>query len=269
MNVISRIINFRKIRIFLLRRKKLIHEIPKYDKGSYLSPSFLRHINKDKIKLIFEIGSRDAIDAIDLHDYYKARVYVFECNPEGIRRCKHNLLQVQKKKISLVDSAVWDKNGVIDFFPIVGTKIKRPNNIGFSSCFELDKELNLIQDKIKVPSIRLDTWMKKEKLHSDIDLICMDVQGASMQVLSGLGIYIKKVKYIILELEYEAFYKDEILYKDVKSFLERNNFIEVEVQSENAYGNMLFIRKELYSEKKTSKLSFLKKLWIRCRYGVS
>ena len=42
--------------------------LDKYGKGCYLLPCFTDQINKDEVKLIFEIGSRDAVE---LSDHYK------------------------------------------------------------------------------------------------------------------------------------------------------------------------------------------------------
>jgi hypothetical protein len=44
---------------------------------------FFSLIDSNKIKTIFELGSRDLIDAIKLLDYFKdSKAYAFECNPD-------------------------------------------------------------------------------------------------------------------------------------------------------------------------------------------
>ena len=47
---------------------------------SYLD--FVNKINKNNVKTIFELGSRDLDDAIKLHNYFKCKIYAFECNPD-------------------------------------------------------------------------------------------------------------------------------------------------------------------------------------------
>ena len=48
-------------------------------------------INKDKIKVIFEVGSRDGFDAISLSKKYpNSQVYCFECNPLTVDICRNN-----------------------------------------------------------------------------------------------------------------------------------------------------------------------------------
>ena len=49
-------------------------------------------IDRKKIKIIFEVGSRDGLDAISLsNEYPMSQVYSFECNPLTINTCKTNI----------------------------------------------------------------------------------------------------------------------------------------------------------------------------------
>jgi hypothetical protein len=56
---------------------------------SYLH--FANKINKNQIKTIFELGSRDLDDAIHLHNYFKCKIYAFECNPDCLIECNKRL----------------------------------------------------------------------------------------------------------------------------------------------------------------------------------
>jgi hypothetical protein len=54
---------------------------------SYLNFSNL--IDKNNVKVIFELGSRDLKDALLLESYYSgSSVYSFECNPDCLVECK-------------------------------------------------------------------------------------------------------------------------------------------------------------------------------------
>src|SRR5690349_4844090 len=53
-----------------------------YGQGDYLHPNFLKFIDKNQVHFILEIGSRDAIDALDLSQFYQSHVCAFECNPQ-------------------------------------------------------------------------------------------------------------------------------------------------------------------------------------------
>ena len=76
--------------------------------SDYLNQVFTPLIERSEVSIIFEIGSRDAIDAIGLSQYYKAPVYAFECYPEAIDVCKLNI--GKNPNIHLIEMAVWNKN---------------------------------------------------------------------------------------------------------------------------------------------------------------
>lgn len=208
----------------------LYAEYPRYKKfqdqgikgsGGYLN--FVSKIKNRQVKSIFEIGSRDALDAIQLSKYFRCHVFAFECNPQAIEICKFNI--GKNPNVTLVPLGVWDISGERSFYRVLD------QNIGASSFFEFNKDAvcyesngkNLIQEKIFVNCIRLDEFLKANKI-KNIDLLCMDVQGASYQVLQSLGKELQKVKYIIVELENVPLYNGEVLLPEVDKFLTANGF---------------------------------------------
>ena len=53
---------------------------------------FLKYIQHDKIRTVFEVGARDCLDTIALaHHYPNAIVYSYECNPNTTPLCKERL----------------------------------------------------------------------------------------------------------------------------------------------------------------------------------
>ena len=65
---------------------------------SYLDNIFVKNIAKNNINVIFELGSRDLLDARKLQNYYNSSVYSFECNPNTVMNTNLNLLKLQKYK---------------------------------------------------------------------------------------------------------------------------------------------------------------------------
>ena len=183
----------------------------------YLNQRFTSKIDSSDIKTIFECGSRDGMDALELYEYYHPEViYAFECNPESIPVCRENLKD--NDRIKLIEKAVYDRAGIIDFYP---TDMDKSNdkNIGASSMlWHRDNKNEFFQKKIQVEAIRLDEFMRKEKI-DNVDLFCMDVQGVELQVLEGMGDMLPGVKYIITEVNFEHFYEGDWLFDDVRSFL--------------------------------------------------
>lgn len=212
--------------------------------GSYLDDIYTSNIPRASVGSVLELGSRDCIDALKLSEYYKCHVFAFECNPEVINICKNNIKD--NPNVSLVPLAVWNKTDKISFFPILEKKNVCFNQ-GASSCFKVSPDghhKTYAQKEVTVQATRLDEWLTSKKI-SSIDLICMDVQGAALQVLEGMGKYLDNVKYIIAELEHKRIYLDQILFSDVEKFLEQKGFKMYVGKINRFFGDYLFVRKDI------------------------
>ena len=100
-----------RMRKKLLRREKLVVSLPR---STYINPSFARHMDKALIKVAFEIGSRDARDAVAVRDFYTVpQVFCMECNPEALVLCRETLSG--EDNIFLVEKYLLNK--YFHFFP--------------------------------------------------------------------------------------------------------------------------------------------------------
>ena len=87
--------------------------------STYLNKIFTDNIKKEDIKVIFELGSRDLLDSIELSKYYKnSKIYAFKCNPEALITCEKNLIN-NENNITLVKKAVSIENKNVDFYPLI------------------------------------------------------------------------------------------------------------------------------------------------------
>lgn len=221
--------------------------------SDYITRQFNQHINPRDVQVIFELGSRDCLDAISLARFYKARVVAFECNPEAIKQCRVNVKN--EPRVRLVELAVWDETKTISFFPVVasqwsdGTPITDSDgnetvNIGASSCFEArdDYIQRYEQGQISVPAIRLDQFCL-EQGEDSIDMLCIDLQGAALQALQGLGRYIDSVRYVIAELEHREMYQGQSMFPEVDAFLKQKGFsLMEEKERDDWFSDYLYVR---------------------------
>lgn len=244
------------VRLFslLLLVGSSLQAYPSYEKYSVGSVKpggvyryFFNKIDANKVNSVFEIGSRDALDALMLSDYFQCHVFAFECNPVGINRCVHSI--GDNPNVTLVPLAVWNKSGPLSFYAI------STGNVGASSCFEFSPaapnyqailEEGLIQTEIEVNGTRLDQFLEREEIEG-IDLICMDAQGAAYEVLEGLGEYIHQVKYIITEIEAQAIYSGEKLFEEVDAYLLNKGFERGSspLSPNCLFGDVLYINKNI------------------------
>jgi FkbM family methyltransferase len=185
--------------------------------SDYLYKGFTDLIDKQSIKTIVECGSRDGLDAIALLEYFEPDVvYTFECNPESIPVCLHNIEGYDQ--IRFVAAAVTNKNAEVKFYPTDTTK---DQNIGASSLFK--HIYGFPQTETEVWGTRLDTFMEQVDI-DHIDLLCMDIQGAEPLAIEGLGDRIHDVRYIITEVCDKKFYEGEIPFRQFYNTLNALGF---------------------------------------------
>jgi FkbM family methyltransferase len=203
----------------------------------YVSKNFTDFIkDKENIKNIIEAGSRDLIDALELEKIYpNATIYSFECNPECVELCKHNLQF--SKNIIFTDKALSEINGFVEFYSL-DSEAYTQLDPGVSSLYHYNDNYNIPMIKINVESIRGDTFLKEKNVNS-VDMLCLDLQGGELNLLKSLGEYIKTVKYIILEFDGYA-YNSAPQEKEILSFLSDNNFQHVYTE----WSDKLFIKRD-------------------------
>ena len=213
--------------------------------SDYLQPSFLRAIGRRRIRTIFELGSCGGEDARRLqHAFRRATIYSFECNPLVLPSLRARL--AGEPRVRLVDRAVWDADGRIPFHPVVrATQDGRAiDNPGASSCFlaSADYRQQYVQDTVDVEAVRLDTFCAAEGIGGP-DLLCIDVQGAALRALRGLGARIADVSAIIIEIERRPIYLGQDLYPEIDGFLVAHGFRQaVEVRRDDWFSDFLYLR---------------------------
>jgi len=191
---------------------------------------FIDYINdKNKAYVIFDIGSRDCQQSIEFYKTFpNAKIYAFECNPNTIDLCEKNIIPYQDR-ITLIKGAVCDYDGSITFYPINQEKTKttwKDGNPGASSLFKSNGEYTIetyVQDEITTNCHRLDTIMNKHNIPC-VDIIWMDLQGAELLALKGLGNKLSSVEYLYTEVSHIEMYTGQVMYKELNDYMIKNNF---------------------------------------------
>jgi FkbM family methyltransferase len=192
--------------------------------GSYTQ--FGHYLRQRSPRTIFEVGSRDGLDAIDLSQAFRCPVFAFECNPDAIALCRRNLAAAGDHQVELVELALSERDGAIDFFPF---DLTRYDNLGASSMFLIDFTTNrlpsdpdygrgAVQTHIKVSSARGDTFCRDRQI-AQVDLLCMDVQGAERLVLEGFGDALRRTTWVITETAVRSTYSGGSSFREVQDYL--------------------------------------------------
>ena len=183
--------------------------------------------DKEKEYIIFDIGARDCQQSIEFYKQFpNARIYAFECNPNTLPLCRENI-KPYADRITLFEGAVCDYDGQITFYPINQQKTQTSwadGNPGASSLFKSNGQYTIekyVQDEIQTKCHRLDTIMRNLVLPR-VDIIWMDLQGAELLALKGLGEFLNTVKYIFTEVSHKAIYENQVMFAELNEFITAN-----------------------------------------------
>ena len=180
------------------------------------------------VRTIVEAGARDCSETLDFHHAFPgARIFAFECNPATLPACRSAVKGLER--VRLIEKAVSDREGTVRFYPTdpARTITKHAHgNPGASSLFRAREDYpheTYVQNEIEVECTTLGRLMREENVAS-IDLLWMDIQGAELLALKGLGERLRNVKLIHLEGEFIPIYEGQPLLADVHRLLHAHGF---------------------------------------------
>jgi FkbM family methyltransferase len=203
-------------------------------------------------KVIFEMGAREASDTLAFAEKLpESQIFAFECNPGTLSRAREAV--ADRSNIKLIEKAVADREGRLTFHAINSAKTISPwtdGNPGASSLFKASGKFPVetyVQDEVSVEATTLKKVIEDERLDG-IDLLWLDLQGAELMALRGLGSRLRDVKVIHTELEFFEIYAGQPLYADVNAFLGKHGFRLVSFTSVGRYfGDGVYVNKSLLS----------------------
>ena len=182
---------------------------------------------KNEEKIFFDVGANngDSSTQLAIGDP-NLKVFAFEPVQEMISIIKERVNKLSNYHI--IDKAVSNFNGYCDFNVAGQSDWGCSSFLNFSEKSKKEWENRtdfVFTDKIEVDVIRLDDFIKSNDIKK-INYLHVDTQGSDLNVLVGLGNYIK----IVQEGNIEAANKEDILYdgqntkEESIKFLEKNRF---------------------------------------------
>ncbi len=163
-----------------------------------------------KPKTLFEIGSKDGADAKRLATFFEidpSNVYIIEAHPIFFQNIKYSY-----PEYNCFHFAASDKNEELIFNAALNY------DDGRSSILERDIYDSNSFSKVSVSGVRLDSFLDVNNIE-EVDLLKIDVEGAGMQVLTGFGDALTKVKTLQIEAEYKNIWKGSSTWSEIRDFL--------------------------------------------------
>ena len=209
--------------IAFIKRKKILRKIHnRCSSNSYsellLAGSIYKQYYQEQPRSFLEIGANYFQDAIIMHHLFNIHandIYVFEPNPEIFAEAVS-----QNPDFNAYNTALSNKEGTFRM-QLAGNG---SNNLGVSSMYERTSNCEWITNEQDVRICRLDRVFPANTCIPDI--IKIDVEGHSYEVLCGFGELLESAKMIMLEAEqYEHYWKGQrYFFSDIYDFMKKNNF---------------------------------------------
>ena len=171
-------------------------------------------INFDDINIIYDIGCLDGKDTILMSELFNAKAFGFEALKSNYKKF---LLNNNNENVEFYNVIIRNYNGKTVFFE------KEEN--GIHSVFEqnLSKTKSILKN---LDCVRMDSFIKENNLPIP-DLVKIDVEGATLEVLESFGDLLSSIKILQIETEEKEYFKGQTLEPEVLNFTKIKGFFEV------------------------------------------
>lgn len=207
--------------------------------------------NKD-IKKVLHVGADRGGELPQYKEIGVETVVWIEANPEVYQELLENLERMDISSIQSIpyNQLISDKDDVETDFNLyygwdaghlVGNKgmssiLKAKNSWWGSECY---------RGTIKLSSLTLDTFIERNNLGYDFDLLNMDTQGAELLISKGATKVLTEVKYINSEVTfYNTSYHNNPLFDELNEYFEQFGFrhIQTELSEDKNWGDAIFAK---------------------------
>jgi FkbM family methyltransferase len=178
---------------------------------------FIKYCKKElpEAKVIFDIGTEDARDALKFKNSFPdASVWAFEGNPFTYKKYSGAL---EQEPINYTNLVLSDK--ISDSASFYAKTDKFP---GISSLRNRGNEYP--GQVIDVKTTTIEHFCSENNI-SNIDVVKLDVEGCTYEVLKGFGKLLSTVKIFHLETERYQYFDGQILESEVFDLLKENGFV--------------------------------------------
>ncbi len=209
-------------------------------------------INKD-IQNVVHIGADRGGELPQYKNLGAKKVVWVEANPEVYGELLENLeiMNISEVEsipfnqlISDTDDASTEFN--IYYGPDAGHLI---GNKGMSSMLKAEYPVSeCYKGTLELNALTLDTFLERNELGFDFDMVNIDTQGAEYKVLKGASKLLEKVKYINCEVTFHTpLYQNNSTFGEVNCLLESYGFkrIHVDYCTEGNWGDALYTKETL------------------------
>lgn len=190
---------------------------------------------------VLHIGANNAAECETYYANGVKRSVWIEALPDVYKELKE-VVSKYPKTIAL-NACVSDVDGHTVQFNVSSNHGESSSMLEFGSHAQAHPDVTFI-NKIRLVTSRVDTLMIKKGINiREFDFLNIDLQGAELLALRGMGDMLRLFKFVYIELNREELYKGCAMFEDVKSYLESFGFVLKEVKWTGAgWGDGFFIK---------------------------
>jgi len=202
---------------------------PDYDPLEQVVAFYRKHFGAFA-RTIIDVGSRDGEDAKYLQNaLHGQKVITIEADPESAKAI------VRKYPEFIVwSTGVSNFKGRSSFQRVIS---ENKEHRGSSSLKSTRVESWYNFETIEIEITTMKDLLESNFMNGEIlDVVKIDCEGYTYQILEGLGDFLANIKLLHLETEEEGSHPDHVNTQGITDFMLKNGFVLVETSSEWGYG---------------------------------
>ena len=213
-----------------------------------ISVDSLSRIWKVQPKGVLHVGAHLAEEAVEYTRHNWGKVIWIEAQAD-LADLLRNKLDPQHNEV--INATVWGTSGITFEFN-VSSSTQSSSLLNFGT-HKKDYPDIVFTKSYSVVTSTLDDILDSE---SDFNFINLDIQGAELEALKGLGVHINKAKWIYSEVNKKEVYENCSDVNEIDQYLQERGFKRVATRwvKRQGWGDALYIREE-------QSISFL--MWLK------
>jgi FkbM family methyltransferase len=185
-------------------------------------------------KGILHVGAHECEELADYERYItRDKILWIDAIPEKVELCKQRF-----SNLNIENAVVSDNIETVEF--------KVANNGQSSSMLDFGSHSQYYPQITYINTFSCETKMLKDiipKYSIHFNFLNLDIQGAELKALIGMGDYLHNVDYIYTEVNSSQVYKDCALVTDIDDYLKQFGLVRVETSWTGCqWGDAFYIR---------------------------
>jgi len=205
---------------------------------------------------VLHVGAHEAEESEAYCSYNWGPVTWIEMQPEKFERLKARFANDPYNRV--LHAACWDDDGLaISFF-------QASNGQSSSLLAPLEHltehpHISFSRSGTMITS-RLDSILPPD---AKFDFISLDIQGAELRALRGMGERLREVKWAFLEVNTKPMYEGCALIDEMDAFMKEAGFVRLltKMAGSHGWGDALYVNEKQFAQSKLRRLKLMARVW--------